>query len=557
MMNINIHARTAMAGAMFAAALLLVPSQVLGGAKITIINADGPNEGFNDPTPAAPVGGNTGTTLGQQRRIAFQHAANLWGLALDSNVEIFVQASFDPLGTNVLGSAGPTFVFSDFASTGSFPGPEYADTWYVSALADKRAGTDVGVPAGLPAGTPDVAARFSSNFPFYLGLDNQHGPQNDLVTVVLHELGHGMGFLTLMNRQNGSYFQNRVDVFTRFVYDDSVDSLWIDLKNKPERAASVLRVDRIGWAGPEARAATDNVLSFGRPELTYLQPASLGGTVVRVGTASFGPQLSPTGLTGDVVLGLDGTSPATDACQALTNGASIAGKIALVDRGTCNFTVKVANAQAVGAIAVLVADNVADDPPPGLGGSDPSIAIPSVRITLAQGNAIKSALGSGTTVRVTLGLDTTQLAGGLPSGEPQLYASNPIIGGSSISHWDPIAFRNQLMEPAINPDLTHSLIPPQDLTLMHFRDLGWFLDGDLNGAEDTTVILGTCDSGVPNVLLPSGATLADAARACGSAKNSGQFVSCVGSAANQAMDAGLISEAQKDALMACASGGTQ
>ena len=131
------------------------------------------------------------------------------------------------------------------------------------------------------------------------------------------------------------------------------------------------------------------------------------------------------------------------------------------------------------------------------------------------------------------------------------------FGGSSISHWDPIAFRNQLMEPAINPDLTHSLIPPQDLTLMHFRDLGWFLDADLDGAEDTTVILGTCDSGVPNVLLPSGATLADTARACGSAKNSGQFVSCVGTAANQARDAGLISEAQKDALMACASGGTQ
>ena len=124
MMNINTHARTAMAAAMFATALLLVPSQVLGGAKITIINADGPNEGFNDPTPAAPVGGNSGTTRGQQRRIAFQYAADLWGQALDSNVEIFVQASFDPLGTNVLGSAGPTFVFSDFGTTGTFPGPE-------------------------------------------------------------------------------------------------------------------------------------------------------------------------------------------------------------------------------------------------------------------------------------------------------------------------------------------------------------------------------------------------------------------------------------------------
>ena len=49
-----------------------------GPAQFVIVNLNAPNVGFNDPTPAAPVGGNTGTTLGEQRLIAFAHAASLW-----------------------------------------------------------------------------------------------------------------------------------------------------------------------------------------------------------------------------------------------------------------------------------------------------------------------------------------------------------------------------------------------------------------------------------------------------------------------------------------------
>ena len=38
-----------------------------------------------------------------------------------------------------------------------------------------------------------------------------------------------------------------------------------------------------------------------------------------------------------------------------------------------------------------------------------------------------------------------------------LYAPNPLVLGSSSSHWDPIAFPNLLMEPSINHDLTHGV----------------------------------------------------------------------------------------------------
>lgn len=94
-------------------------------ASVTIVinNIDGAGEGFNDPTVAAPVGGNAGTTLGQQRLIAFQHAASIWGATLDSNQTIVIQAAFNPLGAGILGSAGTTFIFRATVSfTNSTPG---------------------------------------------------------------------------------------------------------------------------------------------------------------------------------------------------------------------------------------------------------------------------------------------------------------------------------------------------------------------------------------------------------------------------------------------------
>ena len=91
----------------------------------------------------------------------------------------------------------------------------------------------------------------------------------------------------------------------------------------------------------------------------------------------------------------DGTGTTTDACEPLVGFPS--GAIALADRGSCNFTVKVANAQAAGASAVIVANNVGG-PPTLMGGSDPSITIPSGMISLDDGNTIKAGLPATGTV---------------------------------------------------------------------------------------------------------------------------------------------------------------
>ena len=236
---------------------------------------------------------------------------------------------------------------------------------------------------------------------------------------------------------------------------------------------------------------------------------SIDGT--RYGTATFGSPVPATGITGTVVVAQDGVGVSTDACEPLTPASALAvnGNIALVDRGICTFIVKVKNAQDAGAIAVLVADNVADNPPATLGGADPTITIPSVRILRDTGDALKAAASP---VTLTIGRNQARRAGTDLQDRPQLYASTPIASGSTLNHWDPIAFRNLLMEPAINPDLTHSLIAPFDTTLAEMHDMGWFTDADLDGQEDATVLLNGCDTRVPNAFIGNGALLADQAR---------------------------------------------
>lgn len=541
------------------AGTLVAAHPASAGARIVIINNNAPGVGFNDPTPAAPVGGNPGTTKGEQRLIAFQHAANLWGAMLDSTVEIRVQAQFTALGANVLGSAGATFIFRDFTGNPGFPGAAFPLTWYHSALADKRSGFDR-AEASFGAGQPDIVANFSTNFDFYLGLDANHGAQVDLVAVVLHELGHGLGFANFVNETSGANQSGVTDIYSQFTLDTTNNTLWAQMTTNIERAASALRVDRIAWNGANVTDAVPHVLVYGRPELNVYSPAAVAGSY-RVGAAAFGAALASPGITGDVVLALDAANAAgpstTDGCSPITNAAAVAGRIAVVDRGTCGFVVKVKNAQDAGATAVLVADNAAGDPPAGLGGADPAITIPSVRITLALGTAIKARLAAAETVNVNLGVDLSQRAGADPSGFAQLYATNPVQSGSSISHYEAFAFRNLLMEPAINGDLTHEVIPPYDLTLPLMRDIGWYMDGNLDGAADATFTFGACTTAQPDQQLPNGAMLNDQARVwyrdCAiGARNHGQFVSCVAKTTNAAMKGGLISGAQKGAIQQCA-----
>jgi len=554
--------------AFFAAVVVLAcSSSAFANATITIVNLDGPNEGFNDPTPAAPVGGNTGTTLGQQRLIAFQYAASIWGATLDSNVPIVISSSFDPLAANVLGSAGATNIFA-FAATGGvglFPGAEFTNTWYGSALADKRIGIDIN------PGAADIRARFSSNFNFYLGLDNNHGVNPDLVAVLLHEFAHGLNFQTFVNVSTGVQILGLTDIFARHLLDITNGLHWNEMTDA-QRAASATKFGRLVWDGTAVTTDLPSVLSLGSPEVRVLTRAAIAGPY-QFGTAAFGPAVGSPNVSTPIVAAIDAANAAgpatTDGCTAFTNAAAVAGKIALIERGTCGFAVKARNATNAGAIGAMIYNNAANAGAAAPGMADDGIngafvTIPTVSLARADGLAIVAQLGGGVTGSIAV--DLTVRAGADALGRARLYAPFPVVGGSSVSHYDTVARRNLLMEPVINGDLTHNLSAPDDLTLELLRDVGWFPDADLDGVSDEidcephsdfspALVIGGCDTGVTNTLFANGCTVSDlVSHIAANSNNHGDFVSGVAHLTDELRNAGLISGNQKGKIQSCNAG---
>jgi photosystem II stability/assembly factor-like uncharacterized protein len=159
----------------------------------------------------------------------------------------------------------------------------------------------------------------------------------------------------------------------------------------------------------------------GGSKVTINSPGSIAGDIVAV-LAGFGPAFS-TVITGNLVLVSDGSGLPTQGCNALTNGAAINGNIAVIERGSCNFTAKVKNAQNQGAIAVLMINNI-DGNPITMGGTDTTITIPSVMISKQDGASILTTIQSQT---VNASLSD---AGNLPSGVtivPGIFHINDIV----------------------------------------------------------------------------------------------------------------------------------
>jgi hypothetical protein len=478
-----------------AAALTCIASQA---ATITIVSRDPAGTGFTDPTPVAPVGGNPGTTLGQQRLNVYRYVADIWEANLNSPVEIKVSAAWEALSCTAssatLGSAGAWNIWHDFP--GSRPG-----TWYPQALANKIAGVNLsdGTPDdGTGYGNFDIKTQFNVNLGnadclagngFYLGLDGNAAGKVNFAATLLHELGHGLGFsVTSVNTSNGwrinpagsAYVATGglPSVWEPFMYDNTIGKTWLNMTNA-ERAASAVNNLKLAWTGPNAVAGAS--ILTGTPMVTATSPAGNVGSL-DYSPAAFGPVVPTTGKLGALAVLTPQAGETGPGCEPFNavNRAAVAGKVPIISRGSCAFAIKVKNAQNAGAVAVLLANNVDGAIAPG--GADATVTIPSVGITLADGNRLKAAVvaarpyGSRSiagVVTANLATDPLRKAGADAAGRPLLYTPSVLASGSSVSHWDITAFPNLLMEPNISSDLTLQVSPPKDLTLPLLKDIGW------------------------------------------------------------------------------------
>ena len=119
-----------------------------------------------------------------EARAAFEHAVSIWETLLVTPVEIRVAAVWANLPAGTLGSAGPGYWAANF------PGAPKLNVYYPAALAEKLAGTDLNGPDEY-----DIVAQFNSSAKWHFDVDGVPEPDAfDLITVVLHELGHGLGF---------------------------------------------------------------------------------------------------------------------------------------------------------------------------------------------------------------------------------------------------------------------------------------------------------------------------------------------------------------------------
>ncbi|MGC8841791.1 MAG: hypothetical protein ACP5QZ_10150 [Candidatus Sumerlaeaceae bacterium] len=231
-------------------ALLGAATLEVAAVPVNVTYTDSAGEGFFDPV------------LGTARQNAFQYAMNLWASRLQGTVPVQVQASFDPLGGNassaVLGQAGFTTVHANFS------GAPLPNVWYPQPLANQLHGSDL-------SPQPDITAVFNSDVDgpvvlgatsFYYGTDGNAGSDIDFVTVVLHEFGHGYGFVDLIDSSNGQWLSGVPDIYGLQLTQQGVGDF--DTMTNSQRLAA-LTSNQVYWNGPNVVAAKGGLVKIYAP----------------------------------------------------------------------------------------------------------------------------------------------------------------------------------------------------------------------------------------------------------------------------------------------------
>lgn len=299
-------------------------------------------------------------------------------------------------GSSVLLNQPADPVASPFGwhDTDGIAGAEYTITRGNNVLASEDRDAD-----NLPGFSPDGGANLNFDFPYNPNLPPSLYQEAAITNLFVwnnfnHDLWYAYGF----DEGSGNFQQTNYTgqgVGNDFVVADAQDGSGINNANfgtPPEGFNPRMQMFLWSPPGPPSDPLSINI------------PSDIAGDYFGI-EAAFGPGLTPTPITADLVLIEDDNSSAStdvhDACDPLINTANLNGKIVVINRGLCPFVDKIQAAEDNGALAVIMVNNVPGDPIT-MGGAPNNIGIPSIMISNTNGQALITKLQNGETVNATL-----------------------------------------------------------------------------------------------------------------------------------------------------------
>ena len=304
--------------------------------------------------------------------------------------------------------------------TDGVAGAEFTDTQGNNVVAQEDIDAD-----DLGGVRPDGGAGLDFDFPLDLTMQPNNYIEASVaqlfyVSNVVHDVMYQYGF----DEAAGNFQQNNYGsggIGGDPVQADSLDGAGVDnaqFGTPPDGTDP--RMEMFRWIqSPAPRFIVDTPSAIAR---TYFaSPAHFGaGTPTLAGTLV--RALDPA----------DGVGPTTtDACSPLTNPVDVAGNLVLIDRGTCTFVIKVANAQAAGATGVIIANNDGDNLI-SMSGVDPSLTIPAIFVGQSVGATLAGQLGIGVTGRlISAAARDSSLDAGIVVHEYGHGVTNRLTGGPS------------------------------------------------------------------------------------------------------------------------------
>ena len=198
----------------------------------------------------------------EEAKVNFEAAAAIWANNIDTDVPVTIQACWANFAGNTLGYSGG-YVQANFSNA------PVANTYYKPALANSFAGSDL-------SANYDMYITYNGAYTWYYGTDgNTPADKMDLLSVVLHEVGHGLNFSGGMSYDSGTglgSYSNYPNIYDRMIIDGSGDAL-LDLPNNSTEMGDALISDNLFFSGVNANAANGN-----NPVKIYAPTTWVGGS---------------------------------------------------------------------------------------------------------------------------------------------------------------------------------------------------------------------------------------------------------------------------------------